>query len=572
MTTLTYEQIPDASSFNAEAILGHPFAEYVRQTDGPYQPYAAYMLSVEGKNDESERALIEIIENADPANVWLAKMELGTLIFDVPERTAEANHILMECVGCPFLDVARNAAWNISEVLKNNGHEQKAKGYSDLAVNLHNGLAMTVVAERLQEAGLEAEALEAFEFAAEHTSRIDAFRPRIEAGLASSRTADVKPQAAEYFAEGLGALLKGNFASSNIYVNTSELFNTEVGSAAIATRYFDECEDQCYFEPIQIDCATCGRNPKNYLAVPSGDGDGVYPVFTFLSKDAGDLGSITIFRGLLDDLIEEDKHHTNSTVSSAAVGYSENWARYLGSGTPLVLGTLEADTQLIFSDGSKCSNDRELAVVVEAQKDVYSIICWLSAPDVRDKTIRPLAMAAVRGQLRADLLEVVPELDLETVNMLREELWGHNFTVHANASDLRRGLAIRNFEVATEDEPERLSWLLQQAEFIDDGLYQQIRSQNLPSEAEMRAMLARRGMFEPKLPWYSPGLSGGAATSTGLTKISGGGLGGSGLSGGGSSGGGLSGSAPALAKFCVSCGTKFEGDNQKFCGQCGNPR
>lgn len=568
MATLTYEQIPDASSINAEAILGYPIAEYVREPHGPYQPFAAYMLSVEGKNEESERTLIEIIANADLANVWLAKMELGTLIFEVPERTTEANHILMECVGGPFLDVARNAAWNISEVLKKHGHEQKAKGYSDLAVNLHNSLAMSVVAERLKEAGLETEALEAFEFAAKHTSRIDAFRPRIEAGLASVRTAEVKPQAAEFFAEGLGVVQQGHFAASHMYVNISELFNTEKGSASIATRYFEECEDKCYFEAIQIDCATCGRNPKNYLAVPSGDGDGVYPVFTFLSKDAGDLGSITIFRGLLDDLIDDDENRANSTVRSTAIGYSENWATFLGSGTPLLLGTLEADTHLIFSDGAKCSNDRELAVVVEAEKDVYSVICWLSAPDARDNTIRPLALAAVRGQLRADLLEVVPELDLETVNMLREELWGHNFTVLANASDLRRGLAIRNCEVATEDEPERLSWLFQQAEFIDEGLYQLIRSQNLPSEAEMRAMLARRGMFDPKLPWYSPDLSGGASTSTGLTKTGGGGLGGGGLTGGG----GLSGSSPALAKFCVSCGTKFEGDNQKFCGQCGTAR
>jgi hypothetical protein len=206
---------------------------------------------------------------------------------------------------------------------------------------------------------------------------------------------------------------------------------------------------------------------------------------------------------------------------------------------------LKAEGELIFADGGKCANDRELAVVVDAKEELYSVICWLSAPEVGDKSIRPLALAAVRGQLRRDLLEAIPKLDGDTVNMLRRELWWHDYTVHANAADLRPQLAIQNFELATESEPEAISWILQQAEFTDCCLYQLIRSQNLPSEPELRAMLAQRGMFEPKLPWFDRNSQPAQACSTGLTKTSGGGLGGGGL------GVGQSESPASLTKFCV---------------------
>ena len=128
-----------------------------------------------------------------------------------------------------------------------------------------------------------------------------------------------------------------------------------------------------------------------------------------------------------------------------------------------------------------------------------------------------------------------------------------------------------------DDNFEGLSWLLQQAEFGDDGLYELIRSQNLPDESTLRALLARRGIMDAKMPWFtgapaaSSGLSKENASPVGLTKSNSGGLGGSSLGGGGL-GGGLSEPAANLAKFCGSCGNKFDGDQQKFCSSCGSPR
>lgn len=568
VSKVSYEQIPDASAFNSSEILGFPIAEYVRELEGPFDPYAAYMLSVDDKYDEAELALRNIIDKADAANVWLAQMELGTLLIDFHDRIPEANYILVQCLGCPFLDVARNAAWNLAELLKHNGHEAKAEGYADLAISLHSSIAMVVVAERLAEEGLEKEVLAAFEFAAENTPRIDPYRPRIEIGLVKERTSGVQPHAAGYFERGLGRLTRENFSSSNVYVNSRELFNTEAGSAAIATKYFGECKDECYFEPVQIDCQTCGRNPKNYISVPSGDGDGVYPVFTFLSEDSGEVGSITIFRGLLDDLIDEDNNRSNATISSVVAGHSATWASILGSGAPVVLGEIAVDDNLIFSDGSKCSNDHDLAVVIETKPDKYAVICWLSAPDQGDDTIRPLALAAVRGALRHDLLEVIDSPSLDEVNTLRKELWGGDYTVHANVGDLRTRLAIRNFEMAADEDADRLSWLLQQAEFKDEGLYSLIQSQSLPSESQLRALLSRRGMFNPKLPWFDSDSQTVSSATAGLTKTGGGLTKTGGLSGGV----GLSEGSTPLAQFCVSCGNRFDADEQKFCGHCGTAR
>jgi hypothetical protein len=571
MATLTYEQIPDASSFNASAMLGLPRAEYEREAEGPYQPYAGFRLTLEEKFLEAEQTFNEIIQKADSPNVWLAQMELGSMLSTLEGREDEGRFILVQAVGAPFLDVAANAAWNISELLKHNGHEAKAKGYSALAVGLHNSLAMVVVAERLAEAGLEDEALAAFEFASEHTTRIDHYRARIELGLARNRTSGVNKHAADVFINGLGSLTGEDFAASTIYVNTLAMYNSEVGSAAIATNYFDDCEDQCYFEAIQIDCKACGRSPKNYISVPSGDGDGTYPVFNLFNSESKSLGAITIFRGLMEDLIQDGIVQTNSTYSPAAIGPSGRWAQFLGSGSPIVLGEINVDAQMIFSDGSKCSNDADLAVWIDAEPDTYSVICWLSAPNPGDKTIRPLALAAVRGDLRDALLAVVEAPSLEEVNDLRKELWGGDFTVSAHIGDVRHGLALSNFHMTSGSVDDSLSWLLQQAEFRDEGLFNMIRAQDLPNDLDLRYLLARRGMFEPKLPWFDRNSQPAQASSTGLTKTGGGGLGGGGLGGSGLRG--VQSESPAsLAKFCVSCGTRFEGDQQKFCGNCGTAR
>ena len=572
MTTLTYEQIPDASSFNASEMLAFPRAEYEREAEGPYQPYAGYRLTLEDKFVEAEQTFNEIIQKADSANVWLARMELGSMLSTLEGREDEGRFVLVQAVGAPFLDVAANAVWNISELLKHNGYEAKAKGYSDLAVALHNSLAMVVVAERLAAAGLEDQTLAAFEFASENTTRIDQFRARIELGLARNRTSGVNKHAADVFVNGLGSLTAEDFSASTIYVNTLAMYNSEVGSAAIATNYFGDCEDQCYFEAIQIDCKVCGRSPKNYISVPSGDGDGSYPVFNLFNAESKSVGAVTIFRGLLDDLIQDGVVQTNSTYSPAAIGPSGRWAQFLGSGSPIVLGEITVDTQMIFSDGSKCSNDADLAVWIDAEPGNYSVICWLSAPSPGDNTIRPLALAAVRAELRDALLEVVDAPSLEEVNELRKELWGGDFTVFAHMGNIRHGLALSNFDMTSGSADDSLSWLLQQAEFTDEGLFDMIRAQEIPSDLDLRYFLARRGMFEPKFPWLDRTAQSVSEISTGLTKTGGGGLGGGGLSGGGSTGGGLSGSSPALAKFCVSCGTKFEGDQQKFCGNCGTAR
>ena len=145
--------IPSAADIDASEMLGLPLAEYERDAKGPFQPYAAYSLSVQGKNAEAEEALQNIIANGDEPNQWLARMELGTMVFSSPGRKAEGIYLLIQCLGAPFIDVARNAAWNIQEILRMDGLPDRAKEYEDLAVALHSPMGMIVVAERLEEAG-----------------------------------------------------------------------------------------------------------------------------------------------------------------------------------------------------------------------------------------------------------------------------------------------------------------------------------------------------------------------------------------------------------------------------------
>ena len=96
----------------------------------------------------------------------------------------------------------------------------------------------------------------------------------------------------------LGALLK-SFGDDGVNFALVGVLNIESGLLSVRTERFseitqdysgafrecDHCssikENKLFFS----NCESCGKNESNYFWIPSGDGDGVYPVFELLRRN-----------------------------------------------------------------------------------------------------------------------------------------------------------------------------------------------------------------------------------------------------------------------------------------------
>lgn len=100
----------------------------------------------------------------------------------------------------------------------------------------------------------------------------------------------------------------------------SSAINIEGGNAAVSNGLGEHC-DECFelFGVRQEVCEDCGRGPTNYLTIPAGAGDGIYPVIGISSQDEPwkNVGLLSVFSheldvpGLLDELAHSQSLDTS---------------------------------------------------------------------------------------------------------------------------------------------------------------------------------------------------------------------------------------------------------------------
>lgn len=68
-------------------------------------------------------------------------------------------------------------------------------------------------------------------------------------------------------------------------ISNAGLINIETGQLAIGTKWFKQCNCNIYsFGELQFDCQDCERSRKNSWQCPSGYGDGIYSIISFINK------------------------------------------------------------------------------------------------------------------------------------------------------------------------------------------------------------------------------------------------------------------------------------------------
>lgn len=433
------------------------------------------------------------------ATGWVGKLELGTLLMDEEgERLAEAIGLFSACIDAPFRDVVANASWNLSEILWVNAREDWF-GYATLSAQLGNPLALVNLAERAAIADLDV-ADEWLGNARALVPRTNAIRTRAEK-LAIERFAGEKtPDIGAWFQSAIDQWAIEPWAQHiDFYMNDGLVYNVEGGNASIATRYFPQCPESCYFDEVPRDCGACGRNSTNFLYCLAGNGDGTYCSLQLFRNDEN-VGVITLFQDALEDLSTWTTETDQGSLNGGVAGPGELLGALFSGCAPLLLGDIATDGDVILSDSSRVQGDGDFSVVRVVKPGTYAIVCWLAAPGERADVCRPLALGAIPKVLAQSLLAPGVHTDHSQRDEIIRTTWGRkDLLVQSHMSDVRLSVVSNNMQ-AESDPDLALSWALQFAESNDEGFYGIVRAGEL-SEARMRELLSLRGVPDPKFPW-----------------------------------------------------------------------
>jgi len=223
----------------------------------------------------------------------------------------------------------------------------------------------------------------------------------------------------------------------------------------------------------------CGRATDAFTWIESGDGDGIYPVFTLRDAAGRSIGAMISFQGVLDEC----------NLNSTEVG------GVLSRFAPLRYGTLQVRAGMVDvgePDGA--------IVRCDATNGEYSVVAWVN-PDSTYGDKRPAAFAIFTGAMRHVIDTAVPLLDMKQRESLTAAMYSNPMSIVRCHIGSRHDEARRwNLELTHADQ--QLSWALVVAEHgpadLDAADLERLASASMVS---VEAGLSRHGIHYPQLPW-----------------------------------------------------------------------
>ena len=480
----------------------------------------------------AQSILSPFLESDNPAEKWIARFELAQhAAFDRTSDTAseEGVALLIRCLGCPYRDVVTRAVFVLYQLLHQENVSQREGEYATLLLACGHHEAFPKIAEFAAESGNEELSWLAFEQVRESYHRGTEPRIRAERQIATRVLASQPSVVQKWFEQNVDAIPDSAWAEDFAqYVFTGLHFNVEGGGAGVATTFFGDCGDNCFFQPVQEKCP-CGRTPEALLHCLAGRGDGIYRVYEVQDEHDETVGAFTLFGDAADaeehfageretqartqDEEEGEGDAEEDAVdaeSAAATGDPETLRDILAGAAPLRLGELDVDGTLLFSDASRTTADRDVTVDVEVPAGRYSVICWLSLPNIEGQSyLRPIALMAIGGGLKKAFDGYLPRLSTQSLRDLAMLTWkADGMVVASHLEDVRPRVLAANYEADTsrENTARAISWLLQLAEADTNPRVVEVLHNIDLSESDARNLLRARGIASPELSWLlSPG-------------------------------------------------------------------
>lgn len=269
-------------------------------------------------------------------------------------------------------------------------------------------------------------------------------------------------------------------------------FNVESGNGAVKTQYFPYCE--CHLDPQMVGewlCSECARSSMTSITFPTGHGDGVYPVFTLVDFDGQPSGAIAFFTEKWALGIEDNSLAPGQIPSEAS---------------PIWIGTIHGQGQLLFSEAGTGIDDSDVTVDVKLAEVPHEVFAWIGeVPTLVSSGITPSRRPVALGVYRSDLATALGELvsverapiaweSFRPWNTMMWQVMSHlapqwsRAAMYNYSDDLKRGAQDR-----------ALSWLLQAAVHGDEQARAQLgtlwSSTDPETAAYRRELLAWRGQF-----------------------------------------------------------------------------
>jgi hypothetical protein len=154
-----------------------------------------------------------------------------------------------------------------------------------------------------------------------------------------------------------------NLDVNNHYYGRSNAgcFNVETGEASFRTAWVGQCDcDISSVGALQYDCKKCGKTKTNNLSIPSGDGDGVYAVVSYLNQK-GEVFACTVTfdsnSNLANQFIEKIKSTEIRDFDASPIIFQQD---YQG----VEIGKLElGDANIVYISDASAGLDSSMATL-----------------------------------------------------------------------------------------------------------------------------------------------------------------------------------------------------------------
>jgi hypothetical protein len=408
------------------------------------------------------------------------------------------------------------------------------------------------------------------------------------------------------------------------------LFNVETGYASFRTSWVGECDcSSSGHSAMQYDCVKCGKTVSNNLSVPSGDGDGLYTVVSFVNQRGEVFATATLFdydSTLAKAFIREIEDEKIRDFRSVSTLFDSD---HLG----IRIGSLEAspDRVIHYSDASAGMNSSMATVTVDnwvpggvsafafVEKSIDGALAQVA---IRMGADPELFNGGLESSLRPRLILLISDTyqsltnNLEDMEMSEAE-WAEQIEAWSKqqvTSHVRQQSSVAIYwngrlenefaSIASQNGlPNHMehffkefSWYLQGATFGDEDCAEYVSEMVAESNGELNELdLLRDAYLLRGLVNSANAVSETAASPVPPVtpdvndlpkKSQARGLGGDQAHPLGKSFGvglvpgavnredpeSLSSAAMNSKQFCTDCGAKFATGQEKFCGSCGSPR
>lgn len=152
------------------------------------------------------------------------------------------------------------------------------------------------------------------------------------------------------------------------------VFNIETGFASISNQFFRECQSCAYLWEFSISCSECGRKSDSYARFRSGQGDGIYAVFSItmpnnLNNAIGAL--IVMDAGTVQDSL------TMVLDQGSPLIFDLDYRDYLNEDFPgLKLNNIVITEKLIIGDASGIADGKLAYINLSLPAGTYSLYVY----------------------------------------------------------------------------------------------------------------------------------------------------------------------------------------------------